>query len=160
MPARPRGLTINTVIRSNRIPEVTAELRQRFKAAVLQSAQNLENTASLSAPRDTGSLSASIYASDGTSNSDYVTRVGTAGRLNRDLVVLPEINPEFAIGLSGTSGTNSQDAYTVVVGVAAGHGIFVEYGTRNMHAQPFLTPAVEGARGTFQDEIATAIGDL
>ena len=160
MPAKPRGLTLRTVIRSNRIPQVTAELRERFRGAILTAAQNLENTASLNAPRDTGSLSASVYASDGTNNSDYTTRVGNASRLNRDLVVLPEIDPEFAISLSGTSSTNSQDVYVVVVGVAAGHGVYVEYGTRNMHAQPFMTPAVEGARGTFQDDLTTAIGDL
>lgn len=41
------------------------------------------------------------------------------------------------------SGTDAR----VVVGAA--HGIFVEYGTRNMPAQPYLWPAVERARAGY-----------
>src|SRR5579872_7253601 len=36
-----------------------------------------------------------------------------------------------------------------LVGVAASHGIYVEYGMHKMAAQPFLTPAAEALRAQF-----------
>lgn len=43
------------------------------------------------------------------------------------------------------------------VPVGADYGIFVEYGTSRMAAQPFLTPAVEQVRPAFEAGVARLI---
>ncbi|MGH0775290.1 HK97-gp10 family putative phage morphogenesis protein [Bacillus mobilis] len=39
------------------------------------------------------------------------------------------------------------------VGVGAEYGIYVEYGTRNQHAQPFITPSFVTNKEAFLDDI-------
>lgn len=56
-------------------------------------------------------------------------------------------------------GAVSGDTFYVTVGAAAGYAAFVEYGTVHMRAQPFLTPAVNWARGELAGRLKEAIGD-
>ena len=52
------------------------------------------------------------------------------------------------------------DKYSRYVVFSASYSIFVEFGTRFMHAQPFLTPAVEHHRRSFQDDFSALFGSL
>lgn len=51
----------------------------------------------------------------------------------------------------------SEGAAQRVVEVGAEHGIYVEYGTYKMAAQPFLIPAMEAARADFAALIRAAL---
>lgn len=53
---------------------------------------------------------------------------------------------------SSPSGTSSW-----VVTVGADYGIYVEYGTRFMAAQPYFTPAIDAERPRFQYEMRALI---
>jgi HK97 gp10 family phage protein len=56
------------------------------------------------------------------------------------------------------AGQESQLAWRI--GVGAEYGIYVEMGTRFMGARPFLTPAVEHARGGFESAFRALEGLL
>lgn len=47
--------------------------------------------------------------------------------------------------------------YGWVVEVGAPYGIYVEYGTRNMRAQPYLTPAFERAKRNLRQRLRKGI---
>jgi len=155
MPSRPR-VTAVAVIRFDRTIAVTVAMRQAFRQAVLDSANEIQTRASQLAAVDTGSMRDSIYHTDGSGESDYTSRVSTARAENPDADILPEITPEFVIPLVGGGGasSNSPDNYDMVVGVGVGHGIFNELGTVNMRARPFLLPAAEVARDSFTERMS------
>lgn len=139
MPTSRVTVTVNTAA----LRALIEALPGRGREAVVETAQAIRERAVQIAARDTGSMAASVYVNDG-EDSDYFQRVGQALSLNRGVQIVPEVNPEFVMALSGGDTTNA-----AVVGVAAGHGIHVELGTRFMAAQPFMTPAVEPERDLF-----------
>lgn len=117
---------------------------RRSHRAVDESASAIRDLASQLAPRDTGSLSASLYVAtpDG---SDYGQHASEAQSLNPNANIVPEVRPEFVMSL----GTGNEGLYVAVVGWAVEHGLFQELGTRYQAAQPFLFPAVENERSAF-----------
>lgn len=135
-------------------------LGQRITSASQQNtddaARSLQQLAAQLAPRATGSLAASIYVNNG-EQSDYSACVSSAESLNPNVVIEPEIRPEFVLS-QFVSSTQSDRSYTAVVGVAAGHGIYNELGTRYMIAQPFLFPASELVRAEFVNSMSTIVG--
>lgn len=52
------------------------------------------------------------------------------------------------------------DQYSRYVHFTAEYAAYVEFGTRFMSARPFLTPAVEHHRRSFQDGFSALIGSL
>lgn len=56
-------------------------------------------------------------------------------------------------------GSESQSAGGKTLTLTAGtdHGVYVEFGTRKMAAQPFMRPTVEGAAGQVAAEITSAV---
>lgn len=137
------GFTV-TVSTFDHTRDVMLAVERNMRQAVDDTAHDIQTTASQRAPRDTGSLAASIYVNNG-EESDYVERTADAQARNKEVVILEEVDPEFAISLSG--GTDA--SYVSVVGVAAGHGIFQEFGTRFQPPQPFMFGAIEVARDEF-----------
>jgi len=115
---------------ANLLDGLAATLADRANLAVGDIARDVRDLAEATAARLTGSMAASIYVTthDG---SDYGERTAEAMALNSKAVMLEEVTPD---------GPNE-----AVVGVAASHGIYVEYGTRYAPAQPFLTPAADAA---------------
>jgi len=126
------------------IGKLIAQLSAKSQEAVNETAATIQSRASQMAPKDTTSLAESIYVNNG-EQSDYAARTGRARNVNRDVIILEEIRPEFSITLFGSS----DQGYSAVVGVAAAHGVYQEYGTRFMGPQPFLTPSVEPMRDVF-----------
>lgn len=51
-------------------------------------------------------------------------------------------------------------AAAAIVSVGVAYGIFVEFGTRHMAAQPYFTPAVEWMRPQFEAAIINALKGL
>jgi len=144
-PVRQVG-NLRVTIRSNRIPQVAAAIAANAKTTVDAAAVSLQTLASQLAPVDTGALRSSIYVNTG-DTSDYMTRVGTAQQLNRDMEPLDEIDPEFVIALGTTPGPNAR---IVVVGVAAHYGLFQEEGTVFQPPQSFMRPAAEATASEFE----------
>lgn len=122
-------------------------MRERSRRAVDETAQEIQTNARQIAPRRTGSLSESIYVTNG-ETSDYATRTAAARGVNKQVTILDEIRPDLVISLGG-----GDPEYSAVVGVAAEHGLPVEFGTRFQDPQPYMTPAVEPQRDAFVDRM-------
>lgn len=97
------------------------------------------------APRDTGSMAFSAYVHPalGETNAPYQEGAGLARDVNPRAVLLPELPAPEAPG--------------AVVGVAAAHAVFQEYGTSRQPARPTFTPAVEEERARFPARVAAAV---
>jgi len=136
------GITISATVVSDLLPELLVSLPVRATAIVGETAHVIRDNASAGAPRDTGSLAASVYVVTPT-ESDYGQR--TADAMARD---------SKAEMLSEVERPEPGNAY---IGVAASHGVFNEEGTVRMAARPFLRPAAEAERQPYQDRIAATI---
>jgi HK97 gp10 family phage protein len=131
-------------LNNDRLVSLIRAMPNRTRASVDQSLNNIRDRARQQAPRDTGSLIASLYVSNG-ERSDYAQCAGTARGLNPQAVIEPEVRPEFVLSLFGQVG-----GFAGVVGSAVSHAPFNEYGTVHMSARPFLIPAVESESSAFQ----------
>lgn len=117
---------------------VLETLRGRAEQAAEESAGAIVASARQRAPRDTGSLAASLYTV-GPSGSTYAAAAAEARALNPDAEILPEL-PRPAGRL-------------YAVGAAAGHAVYQEAGTRFQPAQPFLAPAAAEQAGLFKAKL-------
>lgn len=108
--------------------EAYAKLHKAVVRAVAETAAEVEGAAKAAAPVDTGFLKSSIYA-DSELGNDYGQGAS---------------NPPP--GASLLPPERHEKDTQAIVGAAASYGIYVEYGTAKASAQPYLTPAVEGAR--------------
>lgn len=120
------------------LAKLAADLPERAALAVGDVAHEVQAGAISMAARDTGSMAEGVYVATA-KGSDYGERTAAARAANPEVVILEEITPD-----------GPQEA---IVGCAAGHSIYVEYGTVHMPAQPFLTPAAEVARGGLADAV-------
>lgn len=117
----------------NHIPEAVKAIHEAAKKAVKKAALDVEGHAKVNAPVDTGYLRNSIYSVTADS-SDY-----HGGDKSLPEVGKPESDTE------------------AIVAVGASYGIFQEYGTRHMPAQPYLTPAADLVRGSISQVFAALI---
>lgn len=116
----------------NMLPQIEKTLKVLPDEMVEQAAQEIVDLAAVNAPELTGFLASSIYWVS-SRKSTYMQGIGTPPG---DSFIL-ESHPTPPRG----------QAY---VGVAANYGIYVEMGTRNMSAQPYLTPAAEQVKTDFE----------
>lgn len=113
--------------RLNRIINNTGKNK---KKALKIAAFEVEREAKMNAPVDTGALRNSIYTRVGSNDSgDFQQVKGEVENRNEGAEVVELPRPR------------SED--TAVVGPSVEYAVYVEYGTHNQSAQPFLTPAVE-----------------
>jgi HK97 gp10 family phage protein len=96
-------------------------VRKTVKAAAFK----IERGAKQRAPVDTGFLRNSIYVKTETDSDNRVSGAEAFPEVD-----IPEHNAAY-------------------IAVGARYGIFVEYGTSRMGAQPFFTPAIEAEREPF-----------
>lgn len=122
----------------NHFPAIILALKKATQDQVDKTAGDVAQAATGRAPVLTGYLRSSVYTVTSKASTYAAGIVGT-GEL---LAELP--NPGEGKAL---------------VGVAASHGVYVEYGTHKMAAQPFITPAAEGMRSQFESEMAKALSD-
>lgn len=111
------------IVTFNKLPAISAELQRVVSQIVRKAAFDIEAAAKAQAPVDTGALKNSIYTVTSDS-SDY-----SGGDM-------PQVD------------TPAND-HTAYVAVGMSYGIYQEYGTSHMPAQPYMTPAVEGVRPSF-----------
>lgn len=147
-------MTITVTMRKDRLEQLTDKLPVRARTVVDNTSSDIRNSASQLARRETGSLAASVYISNG-EESDYSQRAGEARSRNPEATIVPEVRPEFVMSLFG----GSKNAYVSVVGTAVAHGLFNELGTRFMSSAAFMIPSVEGASSGFVAEMSK-VADL
>jgi HK97 gp10 family phage protein len=101
----------------NHFDQIQALLVKATREAIVQVASDIENEAKIRAPVDTGNLQESIYY-----KSDRLSTASTG----------PNRYPELP----------APDENTVIVAVGATYGVYLEYGTSRMPAQPFFLPSI------------------
>jgi HK97 gp10 family phage protein len=120
----------------NKFPQSAAALHHAISQVVRKIAFDVQASAQANAPVDTGFLRNSIY----TVTSEGSGRAQVGAPTKADSYLFPEI-------------AAPPDDTTAYVAIGANYGEFVEMGTRYTPAQPFVTPAVELARGDFEAEL-------
>lgn len=120
----------------NNFPVLSEKFDIAISQVIRKAAFDIQAKAQGSAPVDTGFLKNSIY----TVTSDS-SNYGNAGSLPKGASLLPEI-------------PGPPDAHTAYVAVGANYGIYVEMGTRHMPPKPYLDPAVETVRPSFESAMS------
>lgn len=108
---------------------LSPKLRAAVNREVVRSALNIQSAAKRNCPVDTGRLRNSIAAAD----SEALLTENGEGRL-------------------------SPDTTEAVIGTRVSYAPFVEFGTRNQEAQPFLVPAWEDESHDFARRLADVLG--
>ncbi len=123
----------------NNFPLLASQIKPACKRVVRQTEKDIQDMNVINAPRDTGWLESSIYVAT-TSRVTYsgAAFTGTGYQLLSKEMFPPEV---------------PDDELTAIVGVGATYGIYVEYGTRFMAAQPYFTPAVQWASAYFMQSM-------
>ncbi len=113
----------------NHFPQLRDALRAASGRFVKKAAFDIQAEAATRAPVATGFLKNSIYVV--TSDSSTYGAQGTAAAM------LPEVP---------APDTDTE----AIIAIGAPYGIYVEYGTVRMAAQPYLVPAAEAVRPSFE----------
>lgn len=122
--------SLGYLILYNLIPEIGEKLEVAASQILRKAAFDCEAAAKGNAPVDTGYMRDSIYTRTNTSSS-----YGRVGEPPPGAELLPEVE--------------KPDRGTAIVAVGANYGIFVEFGTSKMAAQPYLIPAAEAVGPSF-----------
>jgi HK97 gp10 family phage protein len=118
---------------TNLIPSVITTLANASDATVVEACLQIQAMAKQMAPVDTSFLQSSIYT-ETSKGSTYGEGM--------------EAPPGDAYALDDIGAP--PDSHTGYVAVAANYGIYQEFGTRKMGAQPYLIPAAESVRSAFE----------
>jgi hypothetical protein len=119
----------------NHFPQAAEAFHKALSQAVRKTAFDIQGHAASTAPIDTGFLRNSIYVVTH-DESTY----GNASPSKEGSYLLPEID----------KAESDTEAW---IAVGANYGIYLEMGTRFMPAKPYLAPAVESVRPTFEDAL-------
>jgi len=122
----------------NKFDEFSEQLMKALGQVVRKTAFDVQAHAQSKAPVDTGNLRNSIY----TKTSEGSTYPGTAG--------------EHLLA----DQTGDADEMTAYVAVAANYGIYQELGSTRTPAQPYLGPAVDSVRGSFEQALEAIEGQI
>jgi bacteriophage HK97-gp10 putative tail-component len=117
----------------NHFPEAAKAFHEAMSQVVRKTAFDVQGHAASTAPIETGFLRNSIYVVTH-DESTY----GGATPSKPDSYLLPEID-------------KAENDTTAWIAVGANYGIYLELGTRFMPPKPYLAPAVEMVRPTFED---------
>lgn len=124
----------------NNWDEISNKWDKAISQVVRKTAFDIQARAQANAPVDTGFLKASIYTVTWkSSNYGQGKRSKTGGKtkFTGTYELFPEIEKPY-------------DDQTAYVAVGATYGEYVEYGTVHMPAQPYMTPAIEAVRPSFE----------
>lgn len=130
----------------NLLPHVPGALNEAISKAVRKAAFDIQARAAQMAPVDTGFLKASIYVVTHDDSTYDAAGDRAAGR-NSEADMLPEVS-------------TPPDDRTAYVAVGASYGVYVELGTRNAPAQPYLLPAAEIVKPQYLAALRGLEGEL
>lgn len=131
-------------ITRDRLGELSELMRENASKAVRATAFNIVLDAQGYAPVDTGALKNSIYVVTD-DNSGYQNASSDARAVSADVEMLPEM-------------AAPKSDLTAIVAVGAEYGLYVEMGTVNAPAQPYLEPAAENNRRPFEQAMKGILG--
>ena len=129
----------------NLLPESSEALHKAVSKIVRKAAFDIQREAMRNAPVDTGFLKGSIYVV--TKGGSTYDQAAQAQEDNPKAELLPEI-------------AQPPDDQTAFVGVGASYGLFQEFGTVNMPAQPYLTPAAELIKPQYEAAMKSLEGPI
>jgi hypothetical protein len=138
-------LSVTSTLKIDGLTGGAHKLGPAMDTAVDATAEDVQLMAGAAAPKDTRSLTESIYKRT-PKRDDYAERVGAAQARNPRVKIL--------------AAAPKPTGHAAVVAVAAGHGVPQEYGTRHMPAHPFWTQAVERGRVRFRARMQAAIREV
>lgn len=121
----------------NKFGDIANVLPGIISQIVRKAALDVQSHAQVNAPVDTGFLKNSIY----TVTSESSSYGSVSSPTKKDSSILPEVE-------------KPEDDQTAYVAVGANYGLFVEAGTRHTPAHPYLSPAVEAVRPTFEEAMS------
>ena len=116
----------------NHLPELAAALHEEVAKIVKETAEQIISVAGVNAPEVTGFMKSSIYMV--THDASTYGQAITPGKPGSHL--LPEVD-------------KPPDDLTAFVAVAANYGVFVNFGTSRMPANPFFNTAAVQAQQRF-----------
>lgn len=137
------------------LDKFSKEFFEEASKAVRKTAFFIEGQAAIACPVDTGALRASIYTvtfeSSGYSQAtDQADMVYWSNKVGADTSAGMPLSPEFP---------RPEDPLTAVVAVGMSYGIYVEYGTKNTPARPFMGTASVKAVPFLQKMVSEAIAN-
>lgn len=143
------GFTVT--VRTNRINQVQASIKDHATDAVRDSAAFMRDYAAQIAPRRTGAFAASLYVNGPGNASDYAGRAAAASQSNPHAHIIPEIKAaQVDSGLGQLRANTGQFSLPeAIVASAVEYSVFLEDGTRYMAPRPTLRPAAEATRTQF-----------
>ncbi len=146
-------LTCDVELTDDRLRTLPRRLWDAGQRLVDRTAYDIERWAKMLAPVDTGFLRNSIHTIT-KGSSGYDKALGRAERADAKRHAGQRRSAETGrwmdvagMMLEETSGAGFLSA---IVAVGAEYGVYVEYGTVNQAAQPYLEPAVEGVRPVWE----------
>lgn len=125
----------------DRFPEIAVGLEKAISQVVRKAAFDIQAYAASIAPVDTGFLKSSIYV---------VTKAASTYGIG---VANP---PQGAFMMDEVPTPNSDQEAIIAVG--ANYGVYLEFGTVHMDAQPYMTPAAEAIRPSFEAALSQIEG--
>jgi HK97 gp10 family phage protein len=160
-------------------PKIAAQLLPAADRIVRATAFRIEAGAKARAPVDTGMLKNSIYtatsqgvgargartgaAATAVASGLHAYRVSSITQRTRAQAAGAGRVASFAKGIKGIirrdvfPAIGAPPVGTALVAVGAEYGAYVEYGTRHTGSRPFLTPAVEAQRASFEQALGQIV---
>ena len=136
-------MEVSVRVDTRNLDNMAGELRGRLQAVVAKAAFDIEAEAKSLSPVDTGANRASIYTT--LSGGDGYSPAASDARARRPwLQLLAPLTVE-------------PDAIEASIGPSTDYAILLELGTTSMPARPFMTPALEHARGPFLEAVKQTI---
>ena len=129
----------------NLLPESSEALHKAVSKIVRKAAFDIQREAMRNAPVDTGFLKGSIYVV--TKGASTYDQAAEAQSNNPQAELLPEVE-------------QPPDDQSAFIAVGATYGLYVELGTVNMAAQPYLVPAVELIRPQYEAAMKSLEGPI
>ncbi|NLD42336.1 MAG: hypothetical protein GX657_02460 [Chloroflexi bacterium] len=147
-------MTVDVQLTDDRLRDLPKRLWEAGDRLVRRTALDIERRAKAGAPVDTGFLRNSIYTVT-SQGSGYDRALGHAERT--DAKRRAGQRKSAATGQwVDVAGAMMEEAVgagflSAIVAVGAEYGVFVEYGTLDQAAQPYLEPAVEDATDAWEE---------
>lgn len=143
------GFTVT--VRTNRINQVQASIKDHATDAVRDSAEFMRDYAAQIAPARTGAFAASLYVNGPEGFSNYQEHASMASQRNPHARIISEIRAaDVDTGLGQLRANTGQFSLPeAIVASAVEYSVFLEDGTRYMAPRPTLRPAAEATRTQF-----------
>ena len=143
----------------NHFPQAAEAFHEALTQTVKKAAFDIQAHAAKNAPVETGFLRNSIYvtAAWGSTYAEDLERVTAppsgltkSGKPRKLSAKKQAVKDKMQTDLLPEIAADPYNDHEAWIGVGASYGIYLEMGTRHMAPKPYLAPAVESVRDTFE----------